>query len=88
MTCDLCSLLYKTPPCKTNEKLTIDNLRGNRNKFEVSSFNLIYYEDLKDHCPCKECLVKTMCTMNQTTKCTQYIDFENFIITKANKGVK
>jgi hypothetical protein len=86
MTCDLCSLLYKTPPCKTNEKLTMDNLRVHGS--EVSSFNLIYYEELRNSCPCSVCLVKTMCTMDQTTKCTQYVDFENSTVIIADKAVK
>lgn len=82
MTCDLCGMLYKIPPCKTNEKLTTDKLKIHANK--VSPFNVIYYEDLRNSCPCKDCLVKTMCTMNQTTKCKEYINFENFVITKCH----
>lgn len=83
MTCDLCDMLYKVLPCKTDKELTMDGLKIHGDK--VSTFNIMYYNDLRNHCPCRDCLVRTMCTMGQTNKCPQYIDFENFTITKADR---
>jgi hypothetical protein len=95
MPCTLCRLTLTIPPCEHPtgliggyefETLLIDEGAGWFKASDIHHY-LVGYTELHHKCPCKECLIKTVChknSVNDADICTTYREFINSVVGDLN----
>lgn len=78
MPCRLCESTYVNRPCE------VKNMIVKESHVELFNYKFItkYYQMLTTECPCKECLVKSIC-LNSRLECDIYLTF----LEKASNGL-
>jgi hypothetical protein len=73
MPCKTCHELFNITPCEHPTGIFHEGLL--KSKYKLVTEITYYYPVLKEKCPCKECLIKTICL--EGDKCRIGIDIDN-----------